>query len=91
MEYYIFQFEICQAKIMPKWYNFFMICERLKDLRLEKGLKQSDVAKALHLKQDTIARYELGLREPNNQILVALCDYFDVSADYLLGRTDDYK
>ena len=81
----------CQAKSYPIWYIFYMDGKRLKELRLEKGVSQKEVAQALNLANNAIARYELGLREPSHQILVALCDYFDVSADYLLGRIDDYK
>ena len=65
-----------------------VMAERLKELRQEKGVSQETVAKAVHVMQHTISQYETGAREPSNEILVALCDFYDVSADYLLGRTD---
>ena len=40
------------------------------------------------MSQNTISRYETGAREPSNDELIAIADYFDVSIDYLLGRTD---
>ncbi|MCL2610606.1 MAG: helix-turn-helix transcriptional regulator [Defluviitaleaceae bacterium] len=59
--------------------------ERLKELREEKGLNQTEVAKAVNLTQTTISGYEIGYREPDFQTLKKLCDFFEVSAGYLLG------
>ena len=64
--------------------------ERLKQLRTEKGLRLKDVAEAVGLTIRAISNYEQGIREPSIEILKSLCDYFDVSADYLIGRTDNY-
>jgi transcriptional regulator with XRE-family HTH domain len=64
--------------------------ERLKRLRVEKNLVQKDIADAMHLSIRAISNYEQGIREPSLEILIKLCNYFDVSADYLIGRTDDY-
>ena len=66
---------------------FFMegFKERLKELREEKGLNQTEVAKAVNLTQTTISGYEIGYREPDFQTLKKLCDFFEVSAGYLLG------
>lgn len=64
--------------------------ERLKELRLEKGTKQKDVAEYIGLTTKAYCFYELGKREPSIQTLSKLCDYFDVSADYLIGRSDSY-
>ncbi len=64
--------------------------ERIKELRIEKGLKLKDVAEYLNLNVRTVYRYEDGTREPSISILIKLCDLFDVSADYLIGRTDNY-
>lgn len=41
------------------------------------------------MSQNTISRYETGTREPSNDDLIAIADYFDVSIDYLVGRTDN--
>ena len=61
---------------------------RLRDLRIEKKLKQKDVADAIGVTVRAISNYEAGIREPSFDVLLTLCSYFDVSADYLLGRTD---
>ena len=62
--------------------------ERLKLLRKQKGVTQKTVADAIGVTLSAYSNYEQGIREPNNQILVNLCQYFDVSADYLLGLED---
>ena len=61
---------------------------RIKELRVEKGISQKELASALHLAQNTIASYETAAIEPSLEVLVLLGDYFDVSTDYLLGRID---
>ena len=62
---------------------------RIKDLRIENRKTQEQVAKDLGTTKATIGRYELGTREPKTDILNALADYFGVTTDYLLGRTDE--
>ena len=64
--------------------------ERLKEIRVERGLSQSAVSKALGLSRIACTNYELGIREPSLDLLVNLCDFFEVSADYILGRVDIY-
>ena len=66
-----------------------MLKDRLKQLRMEKGKTQKEMAKELGTTDVSIGRYELGTREPKTDILNALADYFDVTTDYLLGRTDE--
>ncbi len=61
---------------------------RLKQLRKRKGLSQLKVAMDLNMNQNTISRYENGEREPGIRELIQLADYFNVSLDYLVGRTD---
>lgn len=63
--------------------------QRLKKLRQEKGITQQELADALNISRTTIGMYEINQREPDNATLVKLANYFDVSIDYLLGRTDD--
>lgn len=63
--------------------------ERLKELRSLRGLTQKDVADSVGMAQMAYQRYEYGTREPAYQKLLALADYFDVSLDYLVGRSDD--
>lgn len=64
------------------------IGERLAALRREKGLSQAKLAKLLNLGTSTIANYELNKRTPDPATLKRLADFFDVSVDYLLGRTE---
>ncbi|MBO5046748.1 MAG: helix-turn-helix transcriptional regulator [Clostridia bacterium] len=63
---------------------------RLKELRLERGLKLKDVAEKLHVTIRTISRYEDGSREPSVDFIIRFCKLYEVSADYLLGLTDNY-
>ncbi len=62
---------------------------RLKELREKRGMSQVRLAIELGLNQNTISRYESGAREADYRTLIAIADYFGVSLDYLLGRTDD--
>jgi len=62
---------------------------RLKILREDKNLLQKDIAKAIGVSDRTIGMYEQERREPDISTLNKLADYFDVSSDYLLGRTND--
>lgn len=62
---------------------------RLKDLREQKGITQLKLAMDLNLNQNSISRYEKGVREADYKTLIMLADYFNVSIDYLLERTDN--
>ena len=62
--------------------------ENLLKLRTERGLTQADVAKAIDIRTLTYQRYEYGEREPRLSKLIALADFFDVSLDYLIGRSE---
>ena len=62
--------------------------ERLKELRTKKGLFQKDIADFLDVERTTYVKYENGAIEPNHEVLKKLADYFEVSVDYLLGRSD---
>jgi len=62
--------------------------DRLKKIRKEKNLRQIDLASSLGLAQTTIANYEQGTRFPNEKTLSQIADFFNVSLDYLLGRSD---
>lgn len=62
---------------------------RIKDLRIENGLTQKELAKILHSSDKNIWAYENGVASPPIDILIAYADYFGVSTDYLLGRTDE--
>ena len=62
--------------------------ERLKYLRMQSSLSQQDLANKLNMTKQTISQYERGVREPDYDNLLALCDVFNVSSDYLLGKSD---
>lgn len=62
---------------------------RLKELRRVKGISQLKLAMDLGMNQNSISRYESGAREADYATLIALADYFGVSIDYLLERTED--
>lgn len=61
---------------------------RLKELRNQKNITQLKLAMDLNMSQNTISRYETGEREAGYKELIMLADYFDVSIDYLLGRSN---
>ena len=67
-----------------------MFCEKLKEQRLEKGYTLAFVAKELNLTIRSICRYESGEREPSISMLKKICEFYDVSSDYLIGLTDNY-
>ena len=64
---------------------------RLKELRQRKKISQLRLALDLGLNQNSISRYENNEREADYKTLIALADYFNVSIDYLLERTDNPK
>lgn len=61
---------------------------QLKELRNAKGISQLKLAMDLNMNQNTISRYETGEREPGINELIRIADYFNVSVDYLIGRSD---
>lgn len=67
------------------------LAERLKELRKEKGLRQEQAAVALDISMSSYCLYEQGKREPNASALCRMADYYDVTTDYLLGRSDNRK
>lgn len=62
---------------------------RLKELRVKKGISQLKLAMDLSMNQNAISRYETGVREADYKTLIKIADYFNVSIDYLLERTND--
>ena len=64
---------------------------RLKELRKQNKITQIRLAMDLNLNQNSISRYEANEREADYATLIAIADYFDVSIDYLLERTDNPK
>ena len=64
------------------------IGKRMKELRSEKGLKQKEVAEDLGLSPKAFAHYEAGRRKPNYELLGKVADFYGVTTDYLLGRSN---
>ena len=60
---------------------------RIRALRLENGMKQSDLAALLNTKPQTVSRYEKGDRGLDVETILRLCEIFGCTADYLLGRS----
>ena len=65
------------------------LSERLIQLKTEKNLLQKNIAKDNSIALRTYQSYEKGESEPTTSTLIKLCNYFNVSADYLLGLSDD--
>ena len=70
------------------WSAIMFSGERLKKLREEMKLTQIELGKAFNISHSTINRYENGLRQPDNETLINMSNYFNVSVDYLLGITN---
>ncbi len=64
--------------------------ERLHELREERHLSKIELAKELNISDACISRWENGLRIPNIDSILLLCQYFGCSADYLIGLSDFY-
>ena len=62
---------------------------RLRDLRNNREITQKVVARAVGMSPEAYQKYEYGTREPAFRQLIALADFFNVSIDYLVGRTDN--
>ena len=65
------------------------LATRLIELKEKNKFLQKDIAKTVFLSLRSYQRYEYGERNPTSDILIKLADYFDVSLDYLVGRTDN--
>lgn len=66
-----------------------MVSKKIKDLRLEMGLTQKDLAQKIGSTSKNIWAYENNIATPPADILIKLADFFNCSVDYLLGRADD--
>ena len=62
---------------------------KLKEIRVQKQCSQKQVALGIGISETLYQKYEYGKTKPAYDVIIKLCDYFDVSADYLLGRTDN--
>ena len=68
-----------------------MVFERIRNLREDNDKKQQELADYLNVKQTTYSKYELGKVNIPIEVFMKLADYYDVSVDYLLGRTSKKK
>lgn len=68
-----------------------ILSKRLKACRKERGVSQREVAIFCDITETAYQNYELMTREPKLEILIRIADYFEVSLDYLVGRTDNKK
>ena len=66
-----------------------MNVNRIREVREDKDLSQTDIAKILNTSQQQYSKYELGLRSIPIEKLDKLADYYNTSIDYLVGRTDE--
>ncbi len=63
--------------------------ERLRELRLEKGWSQQQMAEALGYKKHSVSNWEVRGKQPDYDVLMEIAKLFNVTTDYLLGMTDD--
>lgn len=68
-----------------------MYFQRLKDMREDADLKQASIAKVLGIQQSVYSRYERGFQTIPLPLLIKLADFYDVSLDFLCGRTNNTK
>ena len=66
----------------------YVLAKRIKQCRQEKGLTQREVAIYCDITEKAYQNYELMLRQPKVEVLMKIADIFNVSIDYLVGRTD---
>ena len=70
------------------WGWGYMLGEKLKNLRLNAGLTQEELADELLVSKDAVSKYERNYHEPSDGVKIRISEYFNVSADYLLGTID---
>ena len=63
--------------------------KKLRSLREEKRLSQVELSKKLNITNQALSQYELGKRIPDAEMIIRIADFFDVSVDYLLDRTNE--
>ena len=63
--------------------------ERIRNMRIDRGLTQKEIAKILNVKQNTYSQYEIGVLNYPLDVVIRLAIYYKTSIDYLVGLTDD--
>ena len=81
----------CVSILVNKMFNFCFdeFSERLKELRVSKHLTLEELARGINSTRATICNFEKQNKTPSLEMLLKLATYFDVSLDYLMGRTED--
>lgn len=64
-----------------------MFCDIIKELRKDAGLTQEELAEKLNISRSALSKYETGRNDPSLEFLIKFSTFFNVSADYLLGKT----
>ena len=62
---------------------------KLRNLRVSNGITQKQLAKQINIQPNSVQRLEYGTAQPSQKTITAIADYFDVSIDYLVGRTNN--
>lgn len=70
-------------------FNKIIFAERLEELRIKKGITTVQLSREIGVSKQAISQFEKAANYPHVNTLTALADYFDVSLDYLVGRSDD--
>lgn len=86
------QFVLIVNRTNCSWYNHYgdyMKYKRIRDLREDADITQTELGNILNLPQRTYAYYESGQRTIPPEILIKLADYYETSVDYILGRVDE--
>ena len=65
--------------------------QRIQDLRADSDLSQKQMSEILHISQRSYSHYETGTRNIPTEMLIRLANYYDISIDYLVGRTNNKK
>lgn len=89
--HYGFEIRNCQSEIRNFCYHFIMnkiFGKKLKELRISAQLTQAQLADTFHVSKTTICQWETSKQEPGLEDLAAIANFFNVSADYLLGLED---
>jgi transcriptional regulator with XRE-family HTH domain len=68
---------------MPKSFG-----ERLKKVRIDRGLRQEDIGAIVHMGKSTVSQWENNIHVPDIETIVKIANYLNVTSDYLLGRTN---
>ena len=71
--------------------NEILKYERIRNLRIDRGLTQQQIASYLNVKQNTYSQYEIGTLHYPLDIVIKLAEYYNTSVDYLIGLTDNPK